>query len=113
MPTRAQPQVEDLINQARGLLTQINASGLGPFLKEWPKSSTTRNIESKSLPVLQWLSRVHEFALPFSARFVDTFVAVAPALAWQRSYTSANVSAAFLEGYGWTELMGLIGPTQS
>ena len=113
MPTPAQPQVEDLITQARALLTQMHASGLGPFLNEWPKSSTIREVASKSLPVLQWLSRVHEFAPPFSARFVDSFVAVAPALAWQRSYTIANVSAAFLGGYGWTELMGLMGPTPS
>ncbi len=101
------------MTQARALLTEMHASGLGPFLDEWPKSSTTRNIESKSLPVLQWLSRVHESAPPFSARLVDTFVAAAPVLAWQRSYSIADVGAAFLEGYGWTELMGLNGPTPS
>jgi Dimethlysulfonioproprionate lyase len=113
MPNRAQPQVEDLITQACALLTQMRASGLSPFLDEWPKSSTTREVESKSLPVLQWLSRVHEFAPPFSARFVEAFVAAAPALAWQRSYTLADVSGAFLDSYGWTELMGLIGPIPS
>jgi hypothetical protein len=113
MPNRAHTLVEDLITQARALLTEMHASGLGPFLTEWPKASTTRTVESQSLPVLQWVSRVHEIAPPFSARFVDALIAAAPALAWRRSYTLADVSAAFLDSYGWTELMGLMGPTPS
>ena len=31
-------------------------------------------------------------------------------LAWRQTYTRAQVGAAFLDNYGWTELIGLRGP---
>ena len=34
-------------------------------------------------------------------------------LAWSQTYGAADVSAAFLDRYGWTELIGLTGPIAS
>ncbi len=72
-----------------------------------------RSVEPEALPVLRWLPRVREAAPPFSAPFIGALADSAPRLAWQRSYTSPEVSPAFLENYGWTEFVGLTAPTLS
>jgi quercetin dioxygenase-like cupin family protein len=58
-------------------------------------------------------SQVRELAPSFSAPFLSAFGDSAPLLTWKRSYTIAEVSAAFLDAYGWTELCALDGPTPS
>ncbi len=37
----------------------------------------------------------------------------APSMAWRRTYTEPDVSAAFLQNYGWSEIVGTTGPQPS
>jgi hypothetical protein len=103
----------NLADQAHGLLRGLHAPLLSPFLNDWPTSSSQRNIEPQALPVLRWLPQVRAVAPPFSSQLVDALLAAAPLLAWRRSYTLEEVSAGFLDNYGWAELMGLEGPNLS
>jgi hypothetical protein len=102
-----------LAADAKGLLGALLAPELATFLDDWPSSSQQRGVEPKSLPVLRWLPQARETAPLFSAPFINAVAAAAPKLEWRRSYSIAEVGAAFLENYGWTELMGREGPTRS
>ena len=98
---------------AHGLLKKLSASALQPFLHEWPKPSARRSPQFSSLPVLRYLPSLRAGALPFSAALVDALIGSAAHLAWRRSYSRPSVSEQFLENYGWTEFVGLIGPLAS
>jgi len=108
-----QEPMTDLLDQARALLTDLHASELTPFLKEWPASSERRTSPPSSVPVLSWLPNIQRSAAAFSAPLVDALVGAAPSLGWRRSYSPAAVGAQFYENYGWAEFAGLTGPTPS
>jgi quercetin dioxygenase-like cupin family protein len=103
---------DDLVEQAHTLLTGLRSPVLTSFLTEWPSSSQRRSVEPSSIPALRWLPQVHG-APAFSAPFVAAVAAAAATLAWRRSYTSTDIGSAFLDNYGWTELVGLKGPAAS
>jgi hypothetical protein len=108
-----QVPADDLLAQARVLLTDLHSPELRPFLKEWPSASERRSVPPASVPVLRWLPRIQQSAPAFSAPLVHALVAAAPSLAWRRSYLPATVGAPFYENYGWTEFAGLTGPVPS
>ena len=108
-----QAPADDLLAQARVLLTDLHSPDLTPFLKEWPSPSQRRSVPSSSVPVLRWLPQIRQSAPTFSAALVTALVAAAASLAWRRSYTPAAVGAQFYENYGWTEFAGLTGPVPS
>ncbi len=100
----------DLALQAYRLLASLEAPLLAPFLGAWPATTARRHPAALSVPVIRWLPAARDGAPPFSAAFVRALLAAAPTLAWRRTYTVAEVGAAFLDGYGWSELVGLSGP---
>jgi hypothetical protein len=102
-----------LAADAKELLKGLLAPELAPFLDVWPRASGQRRVEPNALPVLRWLPEARETAPAFSYQFVAALVEAAPRLEWRRSYGVAEVGAAFFDNYGWTELMGLEGPTPS
>ena len=104
---------EHLVSRALQLLTGLHAAELTPFLDEWPTVLLERRVVPSSVPVLRLLPEIQKSAPEFSAPFVTDLVAAAPFLAWRRSYSAAEVGAAFFEHYGWTELVGLTGPVAS
>jgi quercetin dioxygenase-like cupin family protein len=95
------------------LLKELHARELTSFLEEWPAHSTPRGVIPSSVPALRWLPGLHDAAPNFSIRLVDSVVSAAPLLAWRRSYSPVPVGAEFFDNYGWTELLGLTGPTAS
>ena len=100
-----------VISAARALLDGIEAAR--PFLESWPDIGATRPVAPCSLPVLSWLAVARHTSVPSTAPLVAALVAQADALAWQQSYAASDFGAAFLERYGWTELIGRRGPVQS
>lgn len=108
-----QAPADDLLAQARVLLTNLHAHELSPFLQEWPLASERRSVPPSSVPVLRWLPHIQQSASSFSIPLVNTLVATATSLAWRRSYSLAAVGAQFYENYGWTEFAGLTGPVPS
>jgi hypothetical protein len=98
---------------AHRLLRELHSPQVAAFLDDWPATPEPRSVDPNALPVLRWLPQVRKEALPFSARFINACADAAALLAWRRSYTAAEVSAEFLDNYGWTELVGLEGPLPS
>lgn len=104
---------ERLATLALQILTGLHAAALTPFLDDWPTRLQERRVVPSSVPVLHCLPDIQKLAPEFSAPMVAALVAAAPSLPWRRSYTAAEVGAAFFEHYGWTELVGLSGPVAS
>jgi hypothetical protein len=104
-----------LIAPTRALLDSIRAPALAPFLAEWPVASPSehRSVVPASLPVLRWLPELKSDAPAFSRGVVNDIDRAAPFMAWRRTYTEADVGAAFLENYGWSEIVGTSGPLAS
>jgi quercetin dioxygenase-like cupin family protein len=103
----------DLIERTHTLLDSLRAAALRPFLADWPLAAERRPVVPSALPVLRWLPEAREDAPAFSAQLVSEVCRDAPSMAWRQTYTKAQVGAAFLENYGWSEIAGLSGPLAS
>jgi len=104
---------EDLVAQTWRLLATLAAPALAPFLADWPQTSERRAVVSSVLPVLRWLPELVRDAPSFSTALVGALHQAAPSLAWRQTYTVNEVSAKFLENYGWSEIAGESGPLPS
>ncbi len=101
------PQLTDLIAAAGDLLRRDDL----PFALAWPAAGPLRASPACGLPVLRWLPAACAAGTP--AELMAALLAAAPHLAWGQTYAAADIDAAFLDRYGWTELIGLRGPVPS
>jgi hypothetical protein len=94
------------------LLDSLEAPALAPFLMEWPCNAGHRAVTAAALPVLRWLPDIAGDSAAFG---IDLVAAVCrdATLAWRQSYSVNEVGAAFLDNYGWSEILGEIGPLAS
>jgi quercetin dioxygenase-like cupin family protein len=106
---------------ARGALERLSAPVLARFLADWPSASQlpgrrppdrlpkpfapAASAAPPALPVLRWLPRIAADGASFGGAFVSALCRAAPSLTWRQSYTPDEVDAAFLQNYGWTELL--------
>ena len=107
-----------LIDPTRALLASTRAPALAPFLTEWPVANAAlpnnlRPVEPATIPVLRYLHDLSSHAPAFSHQLVHDIARAAPSMAWRRTYTEPDVSAAFLQNYGWSEIVGTSGPLAS
>jgi hypothetical protein len=102
---------ESLSRQVRILLEPLPVAA--PFLDDWPELKATRVVQSHRLPVCAWLASIETLAAPTTAELVRALVASTNALEWRQTYSAADFGPAFLDRYGWTELVGLRGPIPS
>lgn len=110
-----------LLSLARRSLDVLKAPALEPFLTAWPSRNEQDGSETEwtapavggrgSLPVLRWLPQIAAAPNAFDADLVHALCAAAPTLEWRQTYTLEETGAAFLENYGWTELLGPKGLT--
>jgi hypothetical protein len=110
------PLSGSLLSLARRSLDVLNAPALEPFLDAWPSRTARDGSETGSavprergrgtLPVLRWLPKIAAAQNAFEPDFVNALCAAAPTLEWRQTYTLEETGAAFLENYGWTELLG-------
>jgi Dimethlysulfonioproprionate lyase len=107
------PSSPNLIERTHALLTSLHAAVLGPFLADWPLSDERRPVAPSALPVLRWLHEAKADAPALSLELVNEICSDAPSMAWRQTYTAADVGAAFLDNYGWSEIVGLSGPLAS
>ncbi len=85
-----------------------------PFLADWPAPSTAlRRPPPRALPVLQWLEPACRNGWAGAGDALAALRRAAPLLAWRQTYAAEDFGAAFLERYGWTELIGERGPIAS
>jgi mannose-6-phosphate isomerase-like protein (cupin superfamily) len=59
------------------------------------------------------LPRLAALASPATRGIIEQLVDAAERLAWRQTYGPEDFGAAFLESYGWSELVGLRGPIAS
>lgn len=83
------------------------------FLKDWPVLQLSRAASPCRLPVLDWAGALSRATVPLTAPVVQALVAGAGDLAWRQTYGAGDFGAAFLDRYGWTELIGMRGPVRS
>lgn len=57
-------------------------------------------------PIVDHVRALARGAPPQARTLVEHFAELAPFLGWRQTYDRAQASAAFLRGYGWTELIG-------
>jgi mannose-6-phosphate isomerase-like protein (cupin superfamily) len=105
----------DLFQPTRELLEALRAPLLAPFLAQWPEDTTQRRAPAPPvlLPVLSWLNQATAAAPALCKELVTAIAAAAPELTWKQTYTAAQTGAAFLENYGWCEIMGTSGAVPS
>ena len=90
----------------RKLLESLQEPALAPFLADWPRTSLRRALHSSHLPVLRWLPEIARDAAPFGFELVAAMYRAAPSLAWRQTYTAKDLDRAFLDNYGWSEILG-------
>ena len=95
------------------LLQSLQEPALGDFLAEWPRTAAPRVVAASPLPVLRWLPDIAGDTDAFAADLVAAVCRAAPSLAWRQTYTAKDFEGAFLDNYGWSEIIGLSGPLAS
>jgi hypothetical protein len=104
---------EDVAARVKDLLESLRHPAVGPFLADWPPVYSRREIAAARLPVLRWLPQLAGGAASLGAELVAAVCRAAPLLDWRRTYSTADLDAAFLENYGWSEIVGSVGPIPS
>jgi hypothetical protein len=95
------------------LLQALREPALGDFLAEWPHTAEPRAVTAFPLPVLRWLPQIAGDSEAFAVDLVAVVCRAAPSLAWRQTYTAKDLDRAFLDNYGWSEIVGLSGPFAS
>jgi len=93
----------------KGLLESLRRPELESFLADWPRTYLSRNVPASSLPVLRWLPQICAERIGFASLVADV-CRTAPSMAWRQTYSPRDVDAAFLDNYGWSEILGECGP---
>ena len=110
--TTAVSTIISLVDQIYSYLIALQDGRLDTFLGNWPSPPyPIRTISPSSLPVLAYLPQLDDNE--DTKAIIKTLQALASQLYWGQSYTTADFGAAFLEKYGWTEIIGQRGPIAS
>jgi hypothetical protein len=107
------PDIGKLIERTHALLDSLRAAALGPVLTDWPLANERRPVAASALPVLRWLPEVKAHAPALTLELVNELSRAATMMAWRQTYTATEIGAAFLENYGYSEIVGLSGPLAS
>jgi hypothetical protein len=118
MDTQSGTAGEGIAARIKELLESLPYPALAPFLADWPAIYSRREIAPARLPVLRWLPQLAGVAAAFDAASIgaDLVAAIcraAPLLEWRQTYSAADLDAAFLQNYGWSEIVGAVGPIES
>ena len=113
MRTQIDTARQGIALQVKELLDSLPQPALAQFLADWPPAYLTREIAVAPLPVLRWLPELAGGAIPCGAHLVAAVCRAAPLLDWRQTYTAADLDPAFLDNYGWSEIVGSVGPIKS
>lgn len=103
----------DVVSLAQGLRAAMQAADAGPFLKDWPPLVASRDVPATWLSVCDCLPQLAAQATGALEPLVAGLMAGARGMDWRQTYGVGDFGADFLQGYGWTELIGLRGPIPS
>jgi len=104
---------EDLAAGIKQLLAELRQPETDAYLADWPHEPERRVVPPSALPVLRWLSSVWVDDAAFAPALVGALCRASPRLQWRQTYSTQEVPGAFLDNYGWTELLGTCGPLAS
>jgi hypothetical protein len=93
----------------KALLESLRRPELVPFLADWPRIYVSRSVPASSLPVLRWLPQICAERIAF-ADLIGDVCRAAPSMAWRQTYSTTDMDAAFLDNYGWSEILGESAP---
>lgn len=113
MSTQTATALEDIAARVKELLESLQHPALAPFLEDWPRTYRRREIAAADLPVLRWLPDLGRDITPFGAALVRDLCRTAPSLDWRQTYTAKDLDRIFLDNYGWSEIVGAVGPFDS
>jgi hypothetical protein len=103
----------DIAARIKQLLESLQAPALDPFLADWPQTERQRSVVASDLPVLRYLAQIACDRDAFGIDLVAAVCRAAPSMAWRQTYTANDLDAAFLDNYGWCEILGATGPLVS
>ena len=104
----------ELVSSVYRYLCGLNDAYLEPFLANWPcEPFKTRAILPNPLPVVSCMPAVVQAIQAEVASIVNGFRASTQYLQWGQTYAAEDFGAAFLEKYGWAEMIGQRGPIAS
>lgn len=112
-PEAPQAARGDLFQRMRAFFDSLRSPELEPFFEAWPRSLQRRSVAPTALPVLRWLATLEAPGSGPMGELLHEVRCVAGSLAWHQSYDASQVSAQFLENYGWAEIAGLAGQVPS
>jgi hypothetical protein len=111
-------RTELLARRIRALLAALGEPGIDPWLAVWPTRQQPPGTAAAApvrvqhaLSVLRWLPIASHAAPPLTAELCELLSEAARDLEWRQTYTQADVAsgaidAAFLDRYGWCEVIG-------
>jgi hypothetical protein len=103
--------MQDLLGLVRAAFAAVpEADG---FLADWPLEGRSRILEPARLPVCRWLDQMAGEKAGLAGDVVRALRAASGRMQWRQTYGAGDFGAAFLNGYGWSEFIGLRGPIAS
>jgi hypothetical protein len=99
-----------IAEQIKRVLQSLGEPAAAPYLSDWPNSYERRPSAHAELPVLRWLPQIAADTAAYAAELVAAVAGAAPALSWRQTYSAQEAGAAFLDNYGWSEILGASGP---
>ena len=107
-------KITDFANAIFEYLNNIDDEGLSPFIEKFPSEPfKTRDVQKNDLPVFSYLSKVNTGTNLSTRGIVEIFQSLTDDLCWGQTYSAEDFGQAFLNKYGWAELIGLRGPIAS
>ena len=103
----------DIAARIKRLLESLQEPLFAPFLSDWPRTYAHRAVERCDLPVLRWLAQIAGDRAAFGIDLVAALARAAPSMAWRQTYGDKDIDRAFLDNYGWSEILGGCGPYAS
>jgi hypothetical protein len=99
--------------QIKQLLESLHQPPLAAFLADWPHRAERRTVAASYLPVLRFIPEIAADDAAFGSEMVAAVCGAAPSLTWRQTYTADDLHTAFLDNYGWSEILGANGPWAS
>ncbi|MEM0922688.1 MAG: dimethylsulfonioproprionate lyase family protein [Pseudomonadota bacterium] len=97
---------------ARTIMAETGCAEVARLTEGLPDMLTGNDQPARQVPVARYLPELSRLADDSTRALIETFAAI-PDLAWNQTYTAEDFGAAFLQNYGWVELLGPYGPAPS
>jgi hypothetical protein len=107
--------VANIAEAIKRLLESLRHRELAAFLADWPREYRSQAVQAAAmpaaaLPVLRWLPNIAAGHSAFAGELIASLCHAAESMTWRQTYSAKETDPAFLDNYGWSEIMGDGGP---